>query len=69
MSNQGEKIGVEELLSYQTRILPENIDGIWIPQEDILTRVAYSWFSYLTIDEILQTRTVLTDYMRPMIYT
>lgn len=51
---------IEDLLSTKYIDFNEHIYGIWIPENDLLKRTKYSWFTYLSIDEISKSDFILS---------
>jgi hypothetical protein len=37
--------------------------GIYIPEDEILTRPKYQWFSVLPSEQILQTKCIISKYI------
>ena len=55
---------IEDLLGDGFILLSNNAYGIYIPQEDILSRTKYQWFAAMTTEQVLETNTILAKYMR-----
>lgn len=57
-------IGIEKLLSDdESPYEYDSIDGILIPEKDILNRTKYNWFASLPAQEVLKANTVLSRYL------
>jgi hypothetical protein len=41
-----------------------NFYGIYIPQEEILSRTKHQWFAAMTTEQVLETNAIITKYMR-----
>lgn len=61
-TNKRKAVLIEHLLEDGFLDLPETVDGIWIPAEEILTRTKYAWFAVLSSEEILTSNTALKNY-------
>lgn len=55
---------VEDLLGSLDIDYDENLQGILIPDTDILSRSKYQWFSRLSIKQVYEANTVISKYMR-----
>ena len=54
---------IDDLLSQKYIHFCNKMYGIWIPQKDILTRTAYSWFARMSKKQILQSNIILSKYL------
>jgi len=54
---------VDDLLSNSNLDIYKNAYGILIPAREILTRRNYEWFSRLSVKQVLQSNTILGNYM------
>ena len=54
---------IDELLGSSYLNLSENVQGIYIPQGQLLKRVKYGWFVRSSPEQIYQSNTVLGKYM------
>jgi hypothetical protein len=60
---QGKQVLLDELLSNNYINFSPNTYGILIPEREILNRRHYEWFTRLSIKQVLQTDTILGNYM------
>ena len=59
-----QKILLEELMEEKELDLHSKCCGIYIPHDEILKRIKYQWFAYLTSDEILKSTSILSKYLQ-----
>jgi hypothetical protein len=62
-TKEGKRILLEELAEEYYLNLNENAYGIYIPQEDILSRPKYQWIAALNGEDFLQSNMILSKYM------
>jgi hypothetical protein len=55
---------IDDLLGDGFLGLSTNLYGIYIPNEDILERTKYQWFAAMTTEQVLNTNTILSKYIR-----
>ena len=55
---------IDDLLGEGFITLNQNAYGIYVPQEDILSRTKFQWFAAMTTEQVLETNTILAKYMR-----
>jgi len=55
---------VDDLLGEGFLVLSPNAYGIYIPEEDILNRTKFQWFAAMTTEQVLNTNTILSKYIR-----
>lgn len=73
----GQRIGIktykrktillEELFEERILDLDTSCVGIYIPEEEILKRPKFTWFAYLSKEDILKVNTILIKYLRTAI--
>ena len=63
-TNKRKPVLIEELLEDNYLDLNENIYGIYIPEDEILSRPKFEWFAVLTSEQILETRTFITKHIK-----
>jgi len=59
----GEPILMEHLLGEAYLDLDPHIFGIYIPEDEILKRTAYQWFSVMPREQILDSRMIVAKYL------
>ena len=63
-NTKGAPILLEDLMEETfLDICPRRSYGILIPREDILTRVKYQWFAYMSSSELLATNLIIVKYI------
>jgi len=62
--NKRKPILIEDLFGDNFIDLATNAYGIYIPDNDILSRIKYQWFSVMTTEEILKNNFILSKYMK-----
>ena len=62
--NKRKPILIEDLFGDNFIDLATNAYGIYIPEDDILSRIKYQWFSVMTTEEILKNNFILSKYMK-----
>uniref|UniRef100_A0A6C0DY76 Uncharacterized protein n=1 Tax=viral metagenome TaxID=1070528 RepID=A0A6C0DY76_9ZZZZ len=55
---------IEHLMEDHFLDLPENIYGIYIPDEDLLKRTKYSWFCVLTTQQLMETNNFISHQLK-----
>ena len=60
---QGKPVTIERLLGNTFIDMPMNIQGLYIPAEEILLRTAYQWFARLSAKQALDTDTAIGKYL------
>jgi len=55
---------IEHLLEDNYLDLPENIYGIYIPDEELLKRPKYSWFCVLSTQQLMETNTFISRHLK-----
>ena len=63
-TNKRKQVLIEELLEDNYLDLNENTYGIYIPEDEILNRPKFQWFSVLTSEQILEANTFLTKHIK-----
>jgi hypothetical protein len=58
----GAPVLLEELLGTEHIELPVTTYGIYLPQEEILSRSKYSWFARMSTDQILKSSLLVAKY-------
>ena len=59
----GKPVTIEILLSNHFLNLTEQVQGLYIPADEILKRNAYQWFARLSAKQALETNTVIGKYL------
>jgi hypothetical protein len=60
----GEAVTVDELLGTTPIEYPmSTLYGIYIPQEEVLSRGKYKWFARMSTDQIIQSQLMISQYM------
>ena len=55
--NCGRIVNIDRLLNSTFIDFSKNRYGIYIPDEELIRRIAYNWFVYLTVEEVLNSNT------------
>lgn len=55
---------IDDLLDEGFLTLNPNCYGIYIPDKDILSRTKYQWFAAMNADQVLDSNTIISKYMR-----
>lgn len=58
----GKPVSIEELLGMEQIQLPA-LYGIYLPQDEILSRTKYNWFARMSTKQILKSRLCISKYM------
>jgi hypothetical protein len=66
-TNKRRPVLIEDLLEENYLDLDSDIYGIYIPEQDILTRPKYQWFAVLNTQEILKSNLFITRHMKTSI--
>jgi hypothetical protein len=56
-------IHIEELMEEAGLNLDYNAVGIYIPNDEILNRPKYQWFAVLPVDQVLESRMIVSKYL------
>ena len=59
----GKPVSIEILLSNHFLNLTEQVQGLYIPADEILKRNAYQWFARLSAKQALETNTAIGKYL------
>jgi hypothetical protein len=59
----GSPVGIEELLGVTHISIPMVTFGIYLPQDEILTRTRYNWFARMSPTQILKSDLAIAKYM------
>jgi hypothetical protein len=62
-STQGKPILVDDLLQESYIDFNDSLQGILIPDKEILNRVKYQWFARLSPDQIYESNLILSKYL------
>jgi hypothetical protein len=54
---------IDDLLNETYIELDSTAVGIFIPASDVLKRTKYQWFASLSVEEVLQTNTIISKYL------
>jgi hypothetical protein len=63
-NNKGIPITLEQLMEDEYLDLHPDHFGILIPHDEILNRVKYQWFAYMSSTEVLNTSCILSKYLQ-----
>ena len=63
VTNDGKKVLIDDLLQESYIDFSENLQGILIPDKEILRRTKYQWFARMSPDQILSSNIILAKYM------
>ena len=55
---------VDDLMEENFLDINPNTYGIFIPEEDILKRIKYQWFAFISVEELLETRIIIAKYLK-----
>ena len=58
----GTPVVIEEILGMSDLTLP-SIYGIYLPQDEILSRTKYNWFARMSVKQILKSQLTITKFM------
>ena len=61
--SQSKPILIDNLLQSSYIDFSENLQGILIPDKDILNRVKYQWFARLSPEQIVSSNIILSKYI------
>ena len=56
-------LGLEDLMSNNKINMVQDNVGIYVPHKELLRRRHYNWFCYLSTDDLLISKTFLSEYM------
>lgn len=59
----GDTIAVEELMGNSPIKFSTKMYGIWIPAHDLLSRRKFEWFTRLSVNQLLESNTILSKYI------
>lgn len=59
----GNAILIEDLLGEDYLNIEPHVFGIYIPEDELLKRTQYQWFSVMSSDQILSSRLILAKYL------
>jgi hypothetical protein len=59
----GKPVIIEELLGEEDMDFNKEAYGIYIPEDQILNRLAYQWFARLSPRQVLTSNTVVGKYL------
>ena len=62
-TNDDKPILIEDLLSSTPIDICDNIYGVWIPSNDVLSRRKYEWFARMSINQILDANLIISKYI------
>ena len=62
IKKNGKQILLEDLIEEYP--LDINGFGIYIPQDELLVRTKYQWFTVLSVDELLNSNMIISKYFR-----
>ncbi len=66
-STKGKPILIENLMEEEYLDLDSNCVGIYIPGDEMLARTKYNWFAVMPVEMILESRFILSKYMKAAI--
>jgi hypothetical protein len=58
-----EPILIEELLASTPIDVCDNLYGIWIPAQDILSRRKYEWFARMSVTQVVDANLIISKYI------
>jgi hypothetical protein len=64
---KGKRILLDDLMSEDFLDLCPRAYGIVVPADEVLSRSKYQWLAYLSINELMKTKMVLTKYLKASI--
>ncbi len=63
MDDDGTPILIEDLMSSTPLKVTSHLYGLWIPNNEILSRRKYEWFSRMSIEQVLDANIILSKYI------
>jgi hypothetical protein len=63
-TSTGKAVVLDNLMEEEYLALSPYLTGIYIPEEELLSRTKYQWFAVMPIANILQTSTILSKYIK-----
>jgi hypothetical protein len=66
-TTKGKPILIDDLMEEEYLELSKDCVGIYVPGDEVLKRTKYNWFAVMPIEQVLETRTILSKYMRAAI--
>jgi hypothetical protein len=63
-TNKGSEITVEDLMEEAFLDLHSSAYGVYIPEDEMLSRTKYQWFPVSSVEELMDTRIILAKYMK-----
>jgi hypothetical protein len=61
---KGKQILLEDLMSEDFLDLDKDAYGIYIPADEVLSRLKYQWLAYLSSEEVLKTNPIIVKYLK-----
>jgi len=61
------QILLDDLMEENYLDVSDDIFGVYIPADEVLTRTKYQWFAYLSQDEILESNLIVAKYLKASI--
>lgn len=66
-TKKGKSILLDDLMSEDYLDLDPDAYGVIVPADEVLSRSKYQWLAYLSINELMKTKMVLTKYLKASI--
>jgi len=66
-TNKRKPVLLEDLMEEEFLDLNPKTYGIYIPDEEILSRTKYQWFAVMSTDELLNTNAIISKYIKASI--
>jgi len=64
---KGKRILLDDLMSEDFLDLDPSTYGIIVPADEVLSRSKYQWLAYLSVNELMKTKMMLTKYLKASI--
>jgi hypothetical protein len=61
--NEEKSVGVDELLSNSFIKFSQNMAGLYLPNDEILSRVKFGWFPRMSKKQVMESKTLAGKYM------
>jgi hypothetical protein len=62
-SRSGSAILIDDLMGDQDVDLHENAVGLYVPERELLKRIAFGWFVRLSPEQVLESNTLIGKYL------
>ena len=64
---KGKRILLDDLMSEDFLDLDIRAYGVIVPADEVLSRSKYQWLAYLSVNELMKTKMMLTKYLKASI--